>query len=178
MRTASIEIGGKAHLLCFSARVVRAVTERYGGMERIDEALSGKDGTDAEPSAVKALDEAVWLLAAMMDGGERYAKLNGLPNPHALTADELLDVMDIGDFARLREKLRRPSPMAKRPTWRRNRQKRGNHFGGPVTPEWFLWYGMRAGLSYREALDVPLASCWILWPLNRSSGRVSGLAAI
>lgn len=84
---------------------VRAVTERYGGMERIDEALSGKDGTDAEPSAVKALDEAVWLLAAMMDGGERYAKLNGLPNPHALTADELLDVMDIGDFARLREKI-------------------------------------------------------------------------
>ena len=24
-----------------------------------------------------------------------------------------------------------------------------------MTPEWFLWYGMRAGLSYREALDVP-----------------------
>lgn len=105
MRTAKIDICGKEYLLCFSARVVRAVTERYGGMERIDEALSGKDGTDAEPSAVKALDEAVWLLAAMMNGGERYAKLNGLPNPHALTADELLDVMDIGDFARLREKI-------------------------------------------------------------------------
>ena len=24
-----------------------------------------------------------------------------------------------------------------------------------MTPEWFLWYGMRAGLSYSEALDVP-----------------------
>lgn len=98
MRTASIEIGGKVHLLCFSARVVRAVTERYGGMENIDEALSTEN-------PVKALDEAVWLLAAMMDGGARYAKMSGLETPPPLTADELLDVLDIGDFAALREKI-------------------------------------------------------------------------
>ena len=105
MRTAKIDICGREYLLCFSARVVRAVTERYGGMERIDEALSGKDGTDAEPSAVKALDEAVWLLAAMMDGGARYAKLNGLETEPPLTADELLDVMDLNDFGQLRTKI-------------------------------------------------------------------------
>lgn len=98
MRTASIEICGKAHLLCFSARVVRAVTERYGGVESIDEALSTED-------RVKALDEAVWLLAAMMDGGARYAKFNGLETPPPLTADELLDVLDIGDFAKMRAKI-------------------------------------------------------------------------
>ena len=95
MRTASIEIGGRAHLLCFSARVVRAVTERYGGMENIDEALSTED-------TVKALDESVWLLAAMMDGGARYAKMSGLETPPPLTADELLDVMDLNDFVQIR----------------------------------------------------------------------------
>ena len=98
MRTASIEIGGKEHLLCFSARVVRACTERYGGVEYIDTAISAD-----EP--VKALDEAVWLLATMMDGGARYARLNEIPNAPALTADELLDVMDIGDFAKLKDKI-------------------------------------------------------------------------
>ena len=98
MRTASIEIGGKAHLLCFSARVVRAVTERYGGMEHIDAALSADD-------PLKALDEAVWLLATMMDGGARYARQNEIPNAPALTADELLDVLDIGDFAKMRDKI-------------------------------------------------------------------------
>lgn len=98
MRTASIEIGGREHLLCFSARVVRACTERYGGMENIDTALSAED-------PVKALDEAVWLLAAMMDGGARYARLNEIPTAPALTADELLDVLDIGDFAKMREKI-------------------------------------------------------------------------
>lgn len=98
MRTASIEIGGKAHLLCFSARVVRAVTERYGGVERIDTALSADD-------PLKALDEAVWLLATMMDGGARYAKMNGLETAPPLTADELLDVMDLNDFGQLRTKI-------------------------------------------------------------------------
>lgn len=98
MRTASIEIGGKAHLLCFSARVVRAVTERYGGVEHIDAALSASD-------PLKALDEAVWLLATMMDGGARYARLNEIPNAPALTANELLDVLDIGDFAKMRNKI-------------------------------------------------------------------------
>ena len=98
MRTARIEIEGREHLLCFSARVVRAVTERYGGVEAIDGALSG-----SEP--VRALDEAVWLLATMMDGGARYAKLNEIDNPPALTADELLDVLDISDFGRLKDKI-------------------------------------------------------------------------
>lgn len=98
MRTARIEIEGREHLLCFSARVVRAVTERYGGVEAIDGALSG-----SEP--VRALDEAVWLLATMMDGGARYANLNDIDNPPALTADELLDVLDISDFGRLKDKI-------------------------------------------------------------------------
>lgn len=98
MRTARIEIEGREHLLCFSARVVRAVTERYGGVEAIDGALSG-----SEP--VRALDEAVWLLATMMDGGARYAKLNDIDTPPALTADELLDVLDISDFGRLKDKI-------------------------------------------------------------------------
>lgn len=98
MRTARIEIEGREHLLCFSARVVRAVTERYGGVEEIDGALDV-----SEP--VRALDEAVWLLAVMMDGGARYARLNELDNPPALTADELLDVLDISDFARLKNKI-------------------------------------------------------------------------
>lgn len=98
MRTATIDICGREHLLCFSARVVRAVTERYGGVERIDTALSADD-------PLKALDEAVWLLSTMMDGGARYAKLNGLETAPPLTADELLDVMDLSDFGQLRTKI-------------------------------------------------------------------------
>ena len=48
---------------------------------------------------------AVWLLATMMDGGARYAKINGLETAPPLTADELLDVMDLSDFGQLRTKI-------------------------------------------------------------------------
>ena len=98
MRTARITIDGAEHLLCFSARVVRACTERYGDMGSIDQALSGG-------SPVNAMDEAVWLIATMMDAGDRYAKLNSLDNPPPLTADQLLDVCDLGDFALLTSKI-------------------------------------------------------------------------
>lgn len=98
MRTARITIDGAEHLLCFSARVVRACTERYGDIVNIDEALTS--GSD-----VQAMDEAVWMIAAMMDAGARYAKLNGLDDPPPLTEEELLDVCDLGDLTQLTSKI-------------------------------------------------------------------------
>lgn len=98
MRTAKIEIDGREHLLCFSARVVRACTEKYGGVEKIGDALS-------EGSPVETLDEAVWLLATMMDAGARYAKLNGIDNPPPLSAEDMLDVCDLSDFAAFKDKI-------------------------------------------------------------------------
>ena len=47
MRTAKISIDGREYLLCFSARVMRACTERYGGVESIDD-LAGLKGKISE----------------------------------------------------------------------------------------------------------------------------------
>lgn len=30
-----------------------------------------------------------------------------------------------------------------------------SHSGGALAPEWFVWYGMQAGLAYDQALDIP-----------------------
>ena len=97
MRTARLTLNGQDHLLCFSTRVVRSCTERYGDVANIDEALSG-DG-------VKPLDESIWLLAEMMAAGDRYAKMMGLDNPPPLTADDLLDACDLNDFIGLKRKI-------------------------------------------------------------------------
>ena len=96
MRTANIELDGKRYLLCFSARVIRACTERYGDVSGLGSAL---DTTDP----VAGMDAAIWILSQMMDAGARYAKLNGLDNPPPLTPDDLLDVSDLGDFFNLRK---------------------------------------------------------------------------
>lgn len=98
MRTATITINGKEHLLCFSARVIRACTERYGDVSGLGDALD-------DPDKGKALDEAVWILAQMMDAGARYAKLNGLDNPEPLSADQIYDTSDLGDFFAIRKRV-------------------------------------------------------------------------
>lgn len=91
MRTAKIKINRKEYLLCFSTRVMRDCTERYGGIEKIGEALSGKD-------MVKMLDECFWLLAQMMAAGAKYAAVEGLPNPEPLSIDDLYDLCSVDDM--------------------------------------------------------------------------------
>ena len=97
MRTATLTVDGRDYLLCFSARVMRACSERYGGVENIDAAL-GAENTG------KALDEAVWLLSKMMDAGARYAKING-QEAEALTYDDLYDVLSIDDLTSIKGKI-------------------------------------------------------------------------
>ena len=95
MRAATISIDGQRHLLCFSTRVIRAVTERYGDIAKLYESISTED-------PVHNLDESIWLLATMMDAGARYAQMHGLDNPAPLAAEQLYDACDISDFAQLR----------------------------------------------------------------------------
>ena len=149
MRVARIEIDGQEHLLCFSLRVLRAVCERYGGIEYLDAATSSED-------QAHNLSEAVWQMATMMDAGDRYARERGLYNPSPLTEDQLLDLCTIYDFSKFRAKdpgdhhlrVRGPDP-GRVP-------KRGDHAGGNrLNPAWFLWYGLQAGLPYQAALDAP-----------------------
>lgn len=98
MRTGKIEVRGKEYILCFSARVVRDCSERYGGIEKIGEALT--EGTEA-----KVMDECFWLLSMMMDAGARYAKLEGLNNPAPLSYDDLYDLCDMEDLMGMKARI-------------------------------------------------------------------------
>lgn len=98
MRTAKIKINKKEYLLCFSTRVIRACSERYGKIENVNEALSS--GTE-----VKMMDESFWLLATMMDAGARYAKLNDIETPAPLSADDLYDLCGMDDLLRMKAKI-------------------------------------------------------------------------
>lgn len=98
MRTGKIEVNGKEYLLCFSLRVVRDCTERYGSVENIADALS--TGTEVEQ-----LDECIWLLSKMMEGGARYAKEEGIENPVPLGYDSLYDLLDLKDIFKMKESI-------------------------------------------------------------------------
>lgn len=95
MRTGNISINGKNYTLCFSLRVVRQCTEKFGSVEGLFSALD--NGSDLE-----ALDNALWTVSAMMQAGERYAKENGQKPEKALTVEQMYDLCDISDFASLK----------------------------------------------------------------------------
>ena len=100
MRTTSVKLGGKEYLLCFSVRVSKACSERYGSVANIADALGAKD-------EATVLDETVWLFSMMANAGHRYAKFNGFdPLPPSLTEEEILDNFDMPDFAMLVAKVK------------------------------------------------------------------------
>lgn len=98
MRTGKITVNNKDYLLCFSAKVILACSDRYGNVDGIWAALTS--GTEAE-----VLKETFWLLSEMMDAGNAYAKLTGIDNPKPPTEGELLVLVDLADFANLKAKI-------------------------------------------------------------------------
>lgn len=99
MRTTSVTLGGKEYLLCFSVRVSKACSERYGSVANIATALSAKE-------EAKVLDETIWLFSMMADAGHRYAKNNGMDTPPTLSQDDILDNFDMPDFSLLVAKVK------------------------------------------------------------------------
>lgn len=95
MRIGSIGIDGKQHILCFSVRVVRHCTERYGSVNGLYAALSNEN-------ELEALDEALWILSEMMQAGDKYAKMHGIENAPCMTPDELEDACDLKDFLQMK----------------------------------------------------------------------------
>lgn len=92
MRSGTISIDGKRHVLCFSVRVVRNCAERYGSVNGLQEALSSEN-------QVQALDESIWILAEMMKAGAKYAGEHGLENAAPMSVDDLYDSCGFDDLA-------------------------------------------------------------------------------
>lgn len=99
MRTGIITINNKKYVMCFSARVMRDCIERYGNIEKIDEALSGG-------SEIDTLNECFWLMSKMLEAGYKYSEIEGLDSPVPPSEDELLDILDIDSMTNMRDSIK------------------------------------------------------------------------
>lgn len=81
MRVIPVTVLGKEYDLCFSTRVMMRVEQ-----EHID--------TDTASGSV-------FLLSALMEAGDRYAKLNGQPGKGFLTVDEIADNLSPDELGKL-----------------------------------------------------------------------------
>ena len=94
MKLVELDILGQKRYLCNSVRVTKAIVQKFGSTADMRETLTGDD-------TGKTLDAVVWLMLQLMDGGYRYAKINGLPCPEPPSEDELLDGYDLSDLSTL-----------------------------------------------------------------------------
>ena len=99
MRTAIFTENGREHILCFSPWAQKEFLKRYGEIENIDEKLNKESISDM-------MDEAAWMLSVLVMAGAKYAELEGIPNAKPLTAEELLIVCDLEDFAGIRNTIK------------------------------------------------------------------------
>jgi len=93
MKVITRHICGADRVLCYSLRVARGISERFG-RDGIRSKLGGEH-------LEETMDAVIWLLGALMDAGKRYADRNGIECPEPPTEDELLDLYDINDLLEL-----------------------------------------------------------------------------
>lgn len=93
MKILKRRVCGEERVLCYSLRVSKAVTERFGS-GGLREGL--KDGDTA-----KTLDAVIWLLVLMMKAGKRYADKNGMSCPEPPDEEDMLDDYGMDDLQEL-----------------------------------------------------------------------------
>lgn len=98
MRTGKLTILGREYPLCFSTQVVCDVSEKFGGLNQLNEAMTSDD------NAVQ-LRTVMWMLAEMSRAGCAYAALCGEESPKPLTEEQLLAAFGPDDLAGLYGKI-------------------------------------------------------------------------
>ena len=97
-RIGEIEIAGSTYPLNFSTKAAKEIAARYGGLENIEDAFSGK--------AVDAMmDEIVWLLSLLIAQGVAYKRIVEGEEVKGITVDELEVVLGVADMKDLKGKL-------------------------------------------------------------------------
>lgn len=96
MRTGKVTINGIEYPLCFSTRVLVTLEERGRAEGKSSDEVMAEimGGADGGISVLKSM----WLLAAMIDAGVRYKRLNGGCEITAPSADDLIDTVDPEDY--------------------------------------------------------------------------------
>lgn len=98
MKTSYIDIAQKRYPMCLTLKTARQMDERYDGLENIDSAFTGK-------KTMAMLDEAIFLLSALLEGGYDYMRTSGQEAEQPPNKDELECLFGMDDLGGLIEVL-------------------------------------------------------------------------
>ncbi|MEL7610599.1 MAG: hypothetical protein AAGU74_13990 [Bacillota bacterium] len=108
-RITEIEIAGIKCPLNFSTKAVKEITARYGSIEAVGNAFSGK-------AADEALTELIWLIGLLNEQGAAYRKIIDGKDEKCFTLEELEIVIGVADLMTLKDSLFAAMTQGMRPT--------------------------------------------------------------
>lgn len=152
-RTVTIRLNGKAHTLCYTVRTVRAVTEKFGSPEKMDEVIT------QSPSAIERTESLIFVLHALILSGARFCILNGIDNPPPLSIDEVRAMYPLLNGNAVYELIKTVISAGSALSVDISQKPAKGRKAAPKlkpTVDRYLWYGLHMGLSYTETLDIPL----------------------
>ena len=93
-RAVWITICGKSYPLCLTLRATKEITKRFGGLEKLADALSCAE-------LAEQLDTMTWLLSLLISEACAMLCVMGEDAPTPLTAEKLEIVLTPGDLIRM-----------------------------------------------------------------------------
>lgn len=97
-RITEIEIAGSKYPLNFSVKAAKEISARYGGLENVDKAFTGRPVDEV-------MSEVVWLLSVLIGQGVAYKRIVEGEDIKGIGAEELEVVLGVADLSALKDKI-------------------------------------------------------------------------
>ena len=149
MRISELELEGKRHILCLNLWALKRIYAHWGEYGSALRAIS-------EGSPLERTGEQFVMLHILLHGGAIYAAEMGMKNPEPPEMTEMVKDGLEEILPQLMPKLLEALERGMSGEIKIQRDAGDGKTGGALAAEWYLWYGLKIGLSYREAHALPL----------------------
>lgn len=149
MRITEIELKGERHILCLNLWALKRIYEHWGDYGSALRAIT-------ENTALERTGEQFVMLHILLHGGAIYAAEMGMQNPEPPEMTEFVKDNMSKLLPQLMAKLSEALERGISGDIKIQKETGGCRTTAALAPEFYLWYGLKIGLSYREAHAMPL----------------------
>ena len=146
-RLFKVKIGDKEYPICYSLRVLKAISDEYGSP---DKAFAEIDN----PSAVKAMEAQVFILHKLILAGAKVSSAAGEEGPQVLSLTETRIMANLTMPGTIKKIVKSTVALSSIPSIEAEPAK-GKSKRTMRSFESYLWQGLHLGLDYDTAMDIP-----------------------
>ena len=147
-RLFNVKIGDKSYPICYTLRVLKAISDEYGSADKAMSLMESK-------SAVQAMETQIFVLHKLILAGAKVSFANGDKGPEPLTLAETRVMANLTVPGTLKKIVLNCIALSSRLSIEAVPAKKKGHSRGLACFESYLWQGLHIGLDYNTAMDIP-----------------------